>query len=789
MEPSSDDKVFKALRSALLDIFFTENIASYHVDSAAEILAGIDRRHIKIILELVRLIAYSVSEILAFSFIENVGYAIHLLDYQGLQDWVKAAIQIYESEGLQPAKDFLQNAGETTSSFGLSSEAAAFDQVSPHLLLLAVGLTGREVRFKNGTIPWTDTETIYAPRIWNKFNDKRLNELFFKVTVIHKCFQIANHSLLLPIEKVTAMFQSSTESHRRGDETRCPTGIEAFLQSLEPAAEQRDGASLFSLMETIRNEAAIARDYPGLYRDIGTLKGALCAMCNKGSPARLTGPLSILSWVTGHYAGQPNLGDSSLEQRILRLRQKEATALDSSVCTADLANAFPSFPWYEELKTGLPYIGTIFPKESAAALLRRRRECKKRFMEIVAALVAEQKRNPVSEDTEMALDKKSCPVCTDSDIEQAVAMVIASRPKPGESGGEIPEEVTTMKGPEMELQQELKSLLSEIEADMGDLPQSYVSAAADLATGSYALVETKPDDSGAPLQENFVYDEWDFRRQAYRKNWCSVKEQLSTPAAGDFIQNTLHTYRGQILMLKRQFEALRQDNKVLKRQKEGDDIDIEAVVEAHADFTAGTTPKENLFVRHHKAERNIAVAFLVDMSASTEGWTNRAIKESLVLLCESLEVLGDRYAIFGFSGMRRTSCRFYMIKEFNEGYTDNVKERITGISPKDYTRMGPAIRHTIFKFQDIEAKLKLLITLTDGKPEDYDEYKGPYAIEDTRAALIEAKNMGIRPFCITIDKEAQEYLPRLYGEVNYTLVQNVSNLHKRLPEMYRLLTT
>ena len=783
------DKIFQALRSALLDIFFTENIASYHVDSAAETLARIDRKHIKTVLGLTRLIAFSVSEILAFSFIENVGKAIRNLDHQGLEDWVKAAIQIYESEGLQPAKDFFENTKETSLFFGQSSEAAAFDKVAPNLLLLAVSLTGRKVRFKSDPIPWTDTNTIYAPRTWNKFPEKGLNELFFRVAITHKCFQIKNHSLLLPKKKLTLLFEPDNVN-KLHDEIEAVTGLEAFFLLLKTHAVQEDTVALYSLLETVRNEQIIDKEYPGISRDINRFKEALRSLGLSKKNEELEGaPGALIEWVASHYSSPLAKVDSALRKELERLAQPQATSFDSALCTTNLLKQYQGVPWAKAIKTALPYIGTIFPKKSAAILLKRRQECKERFIEIMATLVIDHKMDSLTHEQKEALEESNCLTCSTPDVQEAIAMLIAPKAKTAEKSGIEQTESTKLKGQGMELQEEFKTLLREIEADMGELPASYVSGAADLASGSYSPLETRPEEPGAPVKGSFVYDEWDFRRQAYRKSWCSLKEQLSTPASGDFIENTLAQYRGQILMLKRQFEALRQDNKILKRQKEGDDIDIEAAVEAYTDLIAGTTPKENLFVRHYKSDRNIAVAFLVDMSASTEGWTNRAIKESLVLLCESLEVLGDRYAIFGFSGMRRTSCQFYMIKDFHEGYTKDVKERITGIAPKDYTRMGPAIRHTIFKFSDVEAKLKLLITLTDGKPEDYDEYKGPYAIEDTRAALIEAKNSGIRPFCITIDKEARDYLPRMYGEVNYTLVKDVGFLHKRLPEMYRLLTT
>jgi nitric oxide reductase NorD protein len=160
----------------------------------------------------------------------------------------------------------------------------------------------------------------------------------------------------------------------------------------------------------------------------------------------------------------------------------------------------------------------------------------------------------------------------------------------------------------------------------------------------------------------------------------------------------------------------------------------------------------------------MAVMFMVDMSGSTKGWINDAEREALVMLCEALETLGDRYAIFGFSGVTRKRCEIYPVKRFEEPYSEDVKRRIAGIQPLDFTRMGVAIRHLSGLLSRVEARTRLLVTLSDGKPDDhYDGYRGEYGIEDTRQALIEAKRRGIYPFCITIDREARDYLPHMCG--------------------------
>ena len=138
--------------------------------------------------------------------------------------------------------------------------------------------------------------------------------------------------------------------------------------------------------------------------------------------------------------------------------------------------------------------------------------------------------------------------------------------------------------------------------------------------------------------------------------------------------------------------------------------------------------------------------------------------------------------------MTRKRCELYRIKHINEPYSDEVQARIAGIEPRDYTRMGVTIRHLTQVLNNVSARTRLLITLSDGKPDDYDGYRGEYGIEDTRQALAEAKHAGIHPFCITIDQQAREYLPHMYGAVNYTLIDDVRQLPIRVSSVYRQLT-
>ena len=337
---------------------------------------------------------------------------------------------------------------------------------------------------------------------------------------------------------------------------------------------------------------------------------------------------------------------------------------------------------------------------------------------------------------------------------------------------------------------DVASLVESIVQDLGEIPRSHLEPAGEggerARGGEPAAGEAGEDraDDGARL-----YDEWDFRRQHYRKRWCVLRERDVQPGDPSFAPRTLERYRAQLRQLRRSFEALRGEDKRLRGEPYGDDIDLDALVRARAELAAGGELSGRTFVRRARHERDMAVLFAVDMSGSTKGWINDCEREALVLLCEALEVLGDRYAVYGFSGITHKRCEVYRVKRFDEPYDEPVRERIAGIQPLDYTRMGPAIRHLTGILAAVEARTRLLVTLSDGKPDDFsDGYRGEYGIEDTRQALIEAKRAGIHPFCITIDREAGEYLPRMYGAVNYTVVSDVARLPFKLADLYRRLT-
>jgi len=303
---------------------------------------------------------------------------------------------------------------------------------------------------------------------------------------------------------------------------------------------------------------------------------------------------------------------------------------------------------------------------------------------------------------------------------------------------------------------------------------------------AYTSGDEQAADTG---EESFYYPEWDYKRRAYRPDYSRLVEAPVTGEDAEFSARVLREKSSLIKEVTRNLEMLSPSVRLTGRQSEGTSIDLNAAIDAIADLEAGRTPDDRLYNSYVRTERDLAALFLVDLSMSTDGWAGGAKiidheKESLIILCEALKKLRDRYAIYGFSGKSRKGCRFYRVKGFAENYGDGVKKRIGGLIPYSYTRMGPAIRHAASILSREQARTRLLFILSDGKPNDVDVYEGRYGVEDTRKAVKEAESKGITPFCLTVDTGAGDYLPRLFGRGNYAVVPGVDMLAKKLPELY-----
>ena len=296
-------------------------------------------------------------------------------------------------------------------------------------------------------------------------------------------------------------------------------------------------------------------------------------------------------------------------------------------------------------------------------------------------------------------------------------------------------------------------------------------------------------------QGEYLYEEWDGTIHDYRPQWCRVIEQPAREGSPDFVDETFQAYGPIVRLIRRYFETIRPEAfRRMGRQSHGEDIDFDALVNWMVDRRRGNDPSDQVYCTRQKRDRQVAVAFLVDMSGSTGrqiGSRARPVidieKEGLLLLSEALAAIGDQYAMYGFSGQTRQAVDIQVLKDFDQRSGGRVGLKISGVKPRQQNRDGAAIRHATHRLMQQAAKVRLLILISDGKPLD-DDYADEYSLEDTKMALREARLKGVHPFCITIDRAPTDYVKRMYGEIGYVVVDEVDSLPTRLPKIYQRLT-
>jgi len=621
-----------------------------------------------------------------------------LLDHGAFEDWALAALEICDVQGLAAAVKLLQDVARFAARRG--GHGVAYAEVEARLARFIQGLAGRPLQLAPGARAWTDSETIILPTQVDDQADSAANRRLYKV--------------------LAAMLWAQTRYGGFGSAAvDLAAALAPWLQS--PLRERALG--WLAALETVRLEAQIARELPGLGAEIAAVRGA---------------------W------------PPALQPMVARLSAPGATLADSLALLADCLAGDGDAP-------PLPHVPAIDPE----AALARRAERIARDMEVLRRALNVMKGSGSGGEAGRSM----------------------TRLEARGAGGEI-----CLDGENLDLPAEAQAAAHSLLQDLGELPPECLRPAgpgswqpeATTASSETAGDEDRPADAR--------YDEWDYRRNSYRRDWCQLYEMdcgAGEPGeTSDYVSEVRRRHRGLIRQLRRRFEMLRGEDRILGRQSEGEEIDLDAAVDAIADRKSGVEPSRNLFRRRVRNQRSLAAMFMVDMSGSTKGWVNDAEREALVLLCEALEALGDAYAIYGFSGMTRRRCEIYRIKRFGERYSAEVRARIAAVAAKDYTRMGVAVRHLTQLLLAQPARHRLLVTLSDGRPDDYgDEYRGHYGIEDTRRALQEAHQQGVRSFCITIDRHGADYLAHMYGSARYTVLDDVRQLPLKLGDIYQRLSS
>jgi nitric oxide reductase NorD protein len=289
------------------------------------------------------------------------------------------------------------------------------------------------------------------------------------------------------------------------------------------------------------------------------------------------------------------------------------------------------------------------------------------------------------------------------------------------------------------------------------------------------------------LAGKFTYPEWNRRTGDYMADHTRVLDAPGDLATGFAPDPRL------VARVKRQFAPLNPRKVILPRQLDGDDLDLDAVVASRADIVAGREGSDRVWQSSRPMARDLSVAILMDCSRSTEAHLgDRAVidvgREALAALAAGIDTAGDRLAIWGFSSLRRDRVFLHKAKDFDETMSGEVTARIGGFRPGHYTRLGAAIRHASAQLAEEGATRRLLLVLTDGKPNDLDHYEGQHGIEDSRMAVREARALGQAVHGIIIDADGQDWFARIFGRAGFTLLPDADRLPRALPDIYQTLT-
>ncbi len=661
-----------------------------------------------------------------------------------------------------------------------------------------------ELRISSYPFPWTDGETIYLPALVNEFPWYNQNYAALKIAVAHQAGYLELGTFNLRLSAVADLFPPSlwqANCQAMATKAKAINNLELFFSFFVQQELARD---LFHLLEGLRIDKYLFREYRGLRDEIDfCLKAAL-----KKRPPVLLLPLQeaireiILRLSIEEKLEEP-LGyfPSSLADELLFIIKP--LFLPGSTVEEVARITVAIYRWLRGIpnihcNAGPLYLPSLETAKDDAEGWRRR-PGEEPYQSMTPLLHWGELR------PELIMSKIS-----PWRIKQLAKEMEKGLPLSPERLQEL-----LRRGTEIEV-------MSTGRAEEDNFQGLFLPDVdgGKLKEGSKKLKRNSRDDkkNTALLVNNriegeriFFYDEWDFLIKDYRPRWCFLREREVKGGSPEFVTQILENYPLLIKEVRRQFQMLKPERwQRIFHLERGEEIDLDALLEAVTDRHAGPANLEKIYMEKKRKERDVSTLFLLDMSASTEEKVKKIsknayseagkekmvidiAKETLVIMAEALKEIGDEYAIFGFSGYGRKNVEFFTIKAFDEEYGAEIQGRIEGIKPQRSTRMGTAIRHAIEKIRGREAKIKNLILISDGYPQDYDygEERGSkeYALQDTMKAFQEAMSKKIYPFCLTIDQAGHDYLRQICPPGKYLVIEDVNALPQELPKVYRRLTT
>lgn len=740
------------------------------------------------------------------------------------------------------------------------SSAVEFQTISNVIELYCRALAGEEIDLADSrdlvekNIGWvaadsptTEGSTVYLPETVDRYSKKSENFLWYKVVSTHQVGRMEFGSFRFRFDKPSTRFENTRNSlelkstEGTNSNISATTDIQKFFNFFE---DRQLSSDIFSVIEDGRVDAKVKDDYKGISK--GYVSIQLDALKVRPNTQDLNAREALLELLVQISLGQKKSISvpKNYKEEALAIVKIARHAMDSRSSVEDTSEAtvriyailievsnetvdeddWDPLDFEEDESEGDNFSDPEGLKESLDSM-----------------------GNSAGDDpADTQEDKYNSPQEVDyrGEFKPELTQLLEKLREQGQykDGGNDTDSITQEMMDQfaknsVELSQELNDGASGITSDEiveNMLKEVGLKKPESLEGGQGPLVHV--DETGGELEsdepETFVYDEWDFRAGDYKPRWCIVRQKYMAEGEDSYYGSIVQSYGNLILQVRRQFELLVPETmRKERRLQDGEDIDIDDVIETMIDIKSGSSPNEKMYWRRNKVHRDVAVVFLLDTSASTaeaiddsksnsDQWnapedpveymlwlrsrrgegTKRTYKriidlekEALILLINAIEAIGDTYGIYGFSGYGRENVEFYTIKDVDELFSDRVKRRIDRIAPLHATRMGPAIRHSTSKLESIDARTKLLFMISDGRPQDRgysrEGVEKEYAVHDTRMALDEAKNKGINTFCLTVDRNGHDYLKTMMSDMGYEVLDDIYTLPHRLLYLYRKLTT
>lgn len=738
----------------------------------------------------------------AVPFLRTVDRAFEEGGDEGVELWVARGLELAANSEAAACAHYRL---ETRTAHKLLTERSAgvgFEEVDALLRRYLVMMSRRTFQLYTGPGIWYRPPLIgrediglRLPERVDLFSTSEDNQLFYKLSAAHIAGRWEYGTYDFDLDELVAKGWAPPENE--DVERKDLVGlIESFPNPLLASA-------LFVLLDGARIDAALARDFRGLSSDLSRLGKAYADLPLAGAldrhSERLLASLfqmTVASRATAELEPRLRRQSELLESAVELLKGPQATVYDSA---ALLITFYAS----------LAFADAVGDEEDAGG-----------FIDAGGATVIDP-YDILGDDgnydggnaSPKGRDKTS--VVGEEKLEGSLEMELEpdGPDRPGSGQPMSVEELRELleQGADVQITQEQGEITEGLGLYVTDLLGK-------LPPGAIEELREKIKEGGAAAvsqwlieqatSDHYLYDEWDHTINDYRRDWCRLYEIEGEDDTGVYVSRVQADSGELVSKLKREFQMMRPEQfRKVPRMEDGQEFDLNALVEAHADRRTRQTPSERLYVSRRREERDVATLFLVDMSASTDEPLPAAVqpegievprrvidvcKDTLVVMASVLEEIGDAYAIHGFSGHGRENVEYFHVKEFSDRLSDRAKGRLGGIAPKRSTRMGAALRHSADKLSRVSAKARHLILLSDGFPQDFDygddRRSSTYGIRDTMRALQELEREGVRTFCITVDPAGHDYLGEMCPSSRYAVIDDITRLPEELPRIYRQVT-